>query len=98
MARFVHKKPTKNKKAEPIDYLVRFFMVATPLFELPQAYSIYSTQDAQGVSLLTWGFFACSSVVWLAYGWRAKIKPLVVAYSLYLTIESSIVIGIVMYS
>jgi uncharacterized protein with PQ loop repeat len=99
MAHFVHKRAVKHKKPkQPIDYLVRFFMIATPLFEIPQALSIYGSKDASGVSGITWIFFACSSAVWLVYGWREKIKPLVVAYSLYLTIETSIVIGIIMYS
>ena len=99
MAHFVHKRLVKHKQPkEPIDYLVRFFMIATPLFEIPQAVSIYGLRSAYGVSFLTWLFFACSSGVWLVYGWKQKLRPLVIAYSLYLTIETAIVIGIIMYS
>lgn len=73
-------------------------MVATPLFEIPQVYAIYSTQDATSVSLITWGFFLMASVVWFIYGLRQKLLPLIVAYSLYFIIELILVIGIVRYS
>jgi uncharacterized protein with PQ loop repeat len=91
-----HKKPVKH--IEPFDYVVRFFVVATPLFELPQAWQIYSTQSAADVSLLTWVFFCFSDVVWILYATKLKSVPLQVTYSLYLIIEVSIVAGILLYS
>jgi uncharacterized protein with PQ loop repeat len=98
MLRHVHKHLHRHGKKEPIDYVVRFFMVATPLFELPQAYTIYHAQSARDVSLITWLFFLFSSIAWLAYGFKQKLTPLIVAYSLYMIIEISIVIGVIMYS
>jgi uncharacterized protein with PQ loop repeat len=91
-----HKKPAKQP--EPFDYVVRFFVVATPLFELPQAWQIYSTQSARDVSLPTWIFFCLSDVVWILYAAKLKNVPLQVTYSLYLIIEVSIVVGILLYS
>jgi uncharacterized protein with PQ loop repeat len=89
----------RNKKTKTShDFLVYFFMVATPLFELPQAYSIYKNQDASGVSIWTWGFFSIASVVWFSYGLRHKLMPLIVTYSLYFIIEAVIVVGIIKYS
>lgn len=85
-------------KKEPIDYIVNFFMIATPMAELPQAYQIYQYQSAEHVSAFTWSFFTMASVVWLYYAYKHKLRPLVIAYSLYMTIEISIVIGIFMYS
>ncbi len=73
-------------------------MVATPLFELPQAWAIYSTHDAQNVSLTTWGFFTVSNLAWVAYAIRNKLRPLIFVYSLYMVIETAIVVGIVLYN
>jgi uncharacterized protein with PQ loop repeat len=87
----------RKDKYTLLDVAVYFFVFTTPLFELPQAYLIYSRQDASGVSLLTWGYFAVSSIAWLAYGLRKRLKPIVFTYSLYLVIELSIVVGIVRY-
>lgn len=89
---------SKKKHRTPLDYMIYFFVFTTPLFELPQAYIIYSNQDASDVSVLTWGYFAVSSVAWLTYGLRNRLRPIIFAYSLYLMIETSIVIGIIRYN
>jgi uncharacterized protein with PQ loop repeat len=88
----------KNKHKEPFDYVVYFFMIATPLFELPQAYTIYSSKSAESVSPYTWGFFFLASMVWLTYAVKNRLKPLIIMYSMYLLVEASIVTGIILYS
>ena len=88
----------KKKPKDPFDVLVYFFTVATPLFELPQAYAIYSTKSAANVSSLTWGFFLVADFVWLGYAIKHKIKPLIIMYSFYMAVEFSIVAGIILYS
>jgi uncharacterized protein with PQ loop repeat len=72
-------------------------MVATPLAEVPQAYNIYHLQSAREVSLITWTFFAMSSIVWLTYAIKYKITPLAIASSLYLVVEASVVVGVLIY-
>ena len=92
-----HKKKT-GQKNDFLDVLLYFFVFTTPLFELPQAYLIYNNKNADGVSALTWSYFAVSSVVWLIYGLRRKLKPVILACSFYLIIETIIVIGILKYN
>ena len=93
-----HKHLHAKKHKDPFDYVVYFFMIATPLFELPQAIAIYANHSAQGVSIWTWGFFFMSSLVWILYTLRNRLYPMVVTYSMYIMIEASIVLGIAMYS
>jgi uncharacterized protein with PQ loop repeat len=92
-----HKHVHKKAKKGPFDYMVYFVMVATPLFEIPQAYTIYTTHDAQSVSLATWGFFFIASIVWGIYAIREKLLPIFVTSVLYLVIEATVVIGILLY-
>lgn len=92
-----HRHLHQKKKHDRWDYLLYVFMAATPLFELPQAWSIYSTKSAEDVSLLTWAFFAVSNLAWITYAIRNKLRPLIFIYSLYLVIEVGIVIGILIY-
>jgi uncharacterized protein with PQ loop repeat len=87
----------KHKKRQPFDYLIYFFTVATPLFEVPQAISIYGNHDAEQVSAATWGFFLVASVVFTLYAIREHLKPLIVAYTLYTIVELIIVVGIILY-
>lgn len=93
-----HKQLRKKYKKTPFDFVVYFFMIATPLFEIPQAVSIYSSKDATSVSILTWGFFFLASFVWMTYAIREKLLPILVTSLLYLVIEAVVVIGILMYS
>lgn len=93
-----HKHAQKKQHKQPFDYVVYFFTVATPLFELPQLFAIYGSKDAASVSAWTWGFFLIASVVFAVYTLREKIYPLFVAYTLYTIIEAIIVIGIILYS
>lgn len=93
-----HRHLHQKKQKDFFDYILYLFMVATPLFEVPQAWKIYSTQSAADVSLTTWGFFVLSNFVWIAYAVRNKLLPLIITYCMYLVIELVIVIGIIMYS
>jgi len=93
-----HRHLHRAKKLRPFDYMVYFFTVATPLFELPQAFSIYMQRDARSVSAITWGFFLLADIAFTAYAIRERLKPLIIAYALYTLIELSIVLGIIFYS
>lgn len=90
----LHTKPDK----EFFDYIVYFFTVATPLFELPQAYVIYANQSAQDVSFATWAFFLLDNIVWIVYAVKRRVVPLLITTILYLIIETAILVGIVLYA
>jgi uncharacterized protein with PQ loop repeat len=94
----LRRKIIKKPKKDFLDYLVYLFAVATPMFELPQAITIYVNQSAENVSILTWGFFLLADVVWLVYAIRHRLPPLVVLYIIFLVVEASIVAGIFIYS
>jgi uncharacterized protein with PQ loop repeat len=93
-----HRHVHRKKKKQPFDYVVYFFTVATPLFEVPQAVVIYRSQDASSVAWPTWVFFLLASIVFAIYTARERIWPLFVAYTLYTVIEVIIVAGIIIYS
>jgi uncharacterized protein with PQ loop repeat len=99
MVRHAHAQKHLQKKAQrdSFDWILHLFMVATPLFELPQVIKIYGTQSAADVSLVTWAFFALSNVAWILYAIRHNMRLLVGIYSAYLLIEVTIVIGIILY-
>ena len=97
MARHHHPKRHFKWHLTPLDSFAYFFAVSTPLLELPQAYQIYTRHSARDVSFATWLFFAMSSVVWSIYGIKRKQPAIAVSSLLYLVIETTIVIGILMY-
>lgn len=94
----IHKRKAKRKKpVDKIDRIVYFFAFGAPFFEIPQLYTIYSQHTAANVSLVTWGFFAIASFAWLIYAVHHHLKPLIVSYVLFFTVELLIAIGILIY-
>lgn len=97
-ARQKHQHLPHKKHRDSFDYVIYFFGVAAPLFELPQVWQIYAHHSAQNVSLATWAFFCIDNFVWMAYAARKKERPLLMTSIIYEIIEATIVIGILKYS
>ena len=72
--------------------------VIGPLASIPQAIQIYTTQDAEGVSLITWSLFILTNGALLIYGLVHKLTPIIVSNICWEVIQVIVVIGILMYS
>ncbi len=97
-----HNKPKislKNKEHKYIiDRVVMVTGVIGPLASIPQAIQIYTTQDAEGVSLITWSLFILTNGALLIYGLVHKLTPIIVSNICWEVIQVIVVIGILMYS
>ena len=93
----MHRHLAKKQKRTKFDSFIYLFAFTTPLFEIPQFISIISARSAANISLVTWLYLAISSLAWLIYGIHMKMKPLIVSYILYVLVEFSIVIAIVVF-
>lgn len=91
-------KPIPLARRDPLNLMMYFFSIATPLFEVPQAWEIYTHQSAHNVSLVTWGFFCVDNLAWIIYSLRKKEWPLLLTSVLYEVLELVIVVGIIRYS
>lgn len=87
----------KKPKKHPIDLVADLAGYVSPALGLPQAVQIYATHDATGLSMFTWASFAAVSGVFLAYGLRHKMKPLIVANGLWMAIYAAVIPGILIY-
>lgn len=79
----------------------RFALVAgvvQPLITLPQIVSIYTNQSARDVSLLTWVGYLVFGITFLVYGLAFKLKPIWIGQIIWVTMETIMAIGIVLYS
>ncbi len=90
-------KSTNKPKKHPIDLAADLVGYISPALGLPQAVQIYATHDATGLSLFSWASFAAVSAVFLVYGIRHKIKPLIVANGLWMAIYAAVIPGILIY-
>jgi uncharacterized protein with PQ loop repeat len=94
---YAHRHITKKQKRSKFDSFIYVFAFTTPLFEIPQLISILSARSAADVSLITWSYLAISSLAWLIYGIHKNMKPLIVSYILYVIVEFSIAIAIIVF-
>ncbi|MFP3950435.1 MAG: hypothetical protein ACLFUZ_05105 [Candidatus Micrarchaeia archaeon] len=65
---------------------------------MPQLYQIWSTENAQGVSLLTWFLLLIFTLPLVAYAFLHEDKKLTLMYSSFFLIYVLIVLGIVLFS
>ena len=86
-----------NPKVKFLDNIVYVVSVVFPLTTLPQIYQIFSTQDAQGVSLLTWILYIAFSIPMLIYTIVHKVKPLIIMNILWIAVYSLVVVGTILY-
>jgi uncharacterized protein with PQ loop repeat len=87
----------KIKKNGKIDALALFVGITQPIATLPQIYIVYASQDASSVSLIMWAWFDVSSIVLLMYGLRHKLAPIVWAQSLWLIVQTPMVIAALLF-
>lgn len=85
--------PHPKRLTRMLDRLVFAVGFISPMFTLPQLYVIYAGHTAAGVSPLTWGAYALFDIPWIVYGFVHKERPIVFAYTLWLTVNTLVCVG-----
>ena len=82
------------------DNFMLFFGLASPIFSIPQIVKIYftNTHHVQGLSLIAWGVFSISSILWVVYGLIFKKNAIVVSNLFGFIAYSTITFGIILYA
>lgn len=89
-----HKAPRTNA----IDTLALFVGIIQPLTTLPQVYLIYSSGNVSNVSLFTWASYNVASVILLLYGIRHKLTPIIWAQSLWILVQTPMMVSVFFFS
>lgn len=80
-----------------MDHIIYVVCVAIPLIAIPQAWKIWSQQNAGGISLITYGGFVLANVIWVIYGILHKEKPVIILYTALFVVNVFIVVGRIIY-
>jgi len=93
---FIHATPKKIKKKKfgLFENLVVIVSVVYPLSALPQAWQVFHGH-ADGVSLLSWFSFLTCAALFLAYGIKHKVPPMIISNSLWILTDSLVIIGVI---
>jgi uncharacterized protein with PQ loop repeat len=80
-----------------LDVVVYIVGVLGPLATIPQVVQIYSTHDASGVSVLSWGIYTLFDIPWIIYALVHREPPLIVCYILWFIFNGLVAVGAVLY-
>jgi uncharacterized protein with PQ loop repeat len=94
----LHELLHKKKYVRALDRCVLVIGICGPVFTWPQIYQIWSTQEAEGLSLFTWSAWLIFTVFWIIYGLAHQEKPIIVANSLGAINIVLVIIGIILYA
>ena len=77
-----------------MDKLLPLLSVFTMLMTVPQVWTIWAQGDARGVSLLSWGAYLLSAVLWFFHGLRQRDKAIWVACIGWVLLDAAVVAGV----
>ena len=90
--------PHQSIKIRLLDRTCIVFSILMPMTALPQIYKTYALQDVTGVSLLMWVLYCIGCIPFLLYGLAHKEKPIIILNILWLIMQVTMIIGIILYS
>ena len=80
-----------------IDKLIYVVAIVYPLTTIPQIYDIFVYKSAMSISLLTWVLYDLFTCIFLWYAIENKLKPMIVEYSMWIIVQSIVVVGVFLY-
>ena len=80
-----------------VDTLALLVGFLQPLMTVPQIIVVFQAQNASQLSIITWVAYDIASVVLLTYGIIHKLKPIVVAQTVWLIVQSVLIFAIIIF-
>ncbi|MFZ1300994.1 MAG: hypothetical protein WAQ27_00205 [Candidatus Microsaccharimonas sp.] len=93
----LHKHIEKKKRLTNFDIVIIIASFLYPLTGIPQVIQIFQGAT-DGVSIYSWVGFMCFSTLFLIYGFKHKIVPMMITNSIWILIDSLVVIGFLLYN
>lgn len=90
------KKPLTKKNTHPfttLDRMVLIVSVLYPFSALPQVIAVFSGK-IEGVSVLSWMVFLVCTSLFLIYGIRRSVLPMIVSNSIWIVMDTLVIVGI----
>ena len=89
--------PAKTLSMRVLDVAVYVVGIVGPLATIPQVLQIYTTHQASGISLTTWGLYALCDIPWIIYAFVHREPPLIICYILWFTFNTLVAVGVLIY-
>lgn len=84
--------PSRMEKI--LDKLIYVVGIFGPVMTLPQVYTIWISQNASGVSMISWCAYLFTALAWLAYGVFHNVKPIIFSNIIWVILDLIIILGV----
>lgn len=83
----------QRRRLNTLDRVVIVVSFLYPLSGLPQVIAVFSGRT-EGVAVLSWMTFLVCASLFLTYGIRRSIPPMIIANTLWIAIDALVIIGV----
>ena len=84
-------------QADTFQRVLGAMSIFTLLMTIPQVWTIWVSHEAAGVSLVSWGAYLLSAVLWLFHGLRKADRNIYLPCIGWIGLDAAVIIGAVMY-
>lgn len=77
-----------------LEKVIPILSVFTMVMTVPQVWSVWVEANTSGVSLLSWGAYLVSAVLWFFYGLRKRDRTIWVACIGWVLLDAAVVAGV----
>lgn len=88
---------SSNRSKNPRHYIVLIASVIYPLTTIPQIIEIFNNKSSTNISVSTYALYLFFTIIFLVYGIKEKLVPIIVLQSLWLVMYGVVTIGIILY-
>ena len=85
---------SSGKVKKVLEFMIYFVGFLGTILTIPQAYRIWTTQDAAGDAIISWLALTLFTPFWIFYGILHKKRSLIMTYLVWFVINALVVIGI----
>lgn len=85
---------TPTRPASGLERVLRAVSIFTMVMTVPQVLTIWVGHNASGVSILSWGTYLFSALLWLVYGIRKRDKTIYLACIGWILLDAAVVLGV----
>jgi uncharacterized protein with PQ loop repeat len=86
---------TKSQSTSGLERILRAVSLFTMVMTVPQVLTIWVGHNASGVSILSWGTYLFSALLWLGYGIRKRDKTIYLACIGWIALDAAVVLGVI---
>jgi len=74
-----------------------FMSIGTMVMPVPQVWTIWVSEQATGVSALSWSAYLVSAVLWLAYGLQRGDRTIYLPCIGWIGLDAAVIVGVLVY-